>query len=101
MNRGDLKVGDRYDYRDKRMTEPVRVLIERVDGDEVFAQLEKERGRSSLADRHLRRGCYGRRPAQPPARRLATGRRQELASPETKQAADADTRERLTVRRGT
>lgn len=30
-------------YKDKGMTDPVPVLIERVDGDEVFAQLEREK----------------------------------------------------------
>jgi hypothetical protein len=43
VERKELRVGDRYDYRDKGMTEPVRVVIERIDDDEVFTQLEKEK----------------------------------------------------------
>ena len=43
MNRDDLKVGDRHDYRDLGMTEPVRVVVERIEGDEVFTQLEREK----------------------------------------------------------
>ena len=38
-----MKVGDRYVYLDKSMTDPVRVVIERIDGDAVFGQLEKEK----------------------------------------------------------
>lgn len=42
VERKELRVGDRYDYRDKSMTEPVRVVVERIDGHEVLTQLEKE-----------------------------------------------------------